>query len=148
MDFFANLLVANITLSLASLTCGYMKWSLGFFFRKTTQMLFQLFLQLNVGVICKNLHQDIHCKLLRKIFCKNWISWLSWSCTIKNIVYWHMVKLLWQEEMIKVCSSKPVKVVKNSSTFLPSCCLLAPFVTVFLCLLKTQSGKLRQQTFV
>lgn len=102
----------------------------------------------NVRMICKNLHQDIYCKLLQKISCKNWISWLSWSCTIKNIVYWHLVKLLWQVEKIKVCSSKPVKVVKSSSTFLPSCCLLAPSTAVFPCLFKTQFGKFRQQSFV
>lgn len=102
----------------------------------------------NVGVICKNLHQDIHCKLLQKNLLKklDFLAQLELYYSKYSILTYGQTPLTGGKD--KSCWSKPVKVVKTSSTFLPSCWLSAPSVTVVLCLLKTQYGKFRQQTFV
>lgn len=102
----------------------------------------------NVGVICKNLHQDIHCKLLQKNLLKklDFLAQLELYYSKYSILTHGQTPLTGGKD--KSCWSNPVKVVKTSSTFLLSCWLSAPSVTVVLCLLKTQYGKFRQQTFV
>lgn len=128
--------------SLSALTYAYMKWCLFFWEDNTGAFSFPSSLDHNGWVTCKNLHQDFYHKVLQKSPVKTGFPGSFPVYYTKYSILTHgQTLLLRQEERIKVCSSNPAKAVKSSSTFLPLCCLPSPSVTVFPCLLQSQSGK-------